>query len=755
MDRMSLLNMSDVSTNNKCQTIIRAQDVNEVIHEKVNEVNYVVPFLPVSSSLAAGFEEVEKSLRTLQFKLDYLAEKEIEKDGEDSSVTRILAKALRTNPQKEETKSIIPTTISKMSLSDDGITNKETSFFTTSEGKEEKVTASLCKSNVVIINGKKKLKPFIAGSRIPQRLWSSDTLLVPVAPIHKDMRREAYHSSTKSSEQSEDRSPIAPVLSNQNSFSNLSTSLTSLLSNRANEEMDSVANKLSFTTSDSEFEPTLQLPLDLSSNVLHDDEERLIFEPIRNFVKREVKYRLDEVKQIERKRFDSSEVNTTSLSTPSPKTSSLILQPHVSNLSTADSFIMASVCRINLPMSSIKAQVSLQQSRRLVFESLGQLSEIEENSFSSNKRILGAGDLPLVSEVLSSTNASVMTTNTTFAPLPVALCSSLLPISRPSSLYDSQQSLSLKRSIAASLSFLPTQSELLRVEGRLKRDRLYGDLVDEIHAKEMLFSLRQSSRETSESSSFAKMSNDETERAELNQETTPQAMESAYNENLSTLNLSSKHFHPDCFIPSAPIYTKVDNTRTEALLSRSNAILHHDHQQHKMPLREGTDNILNAQRIKRELEKWLYRPPLLEQPNSDKIDHNLNVSLNKASQIDPPTSAARNTLSVDRESINAPSSLEAINFLDLVGSESVGTQDQSLPSSICDDRSRRGGGGAREGSGRGRRESVSTSFNSQPLDNRPQRLSRKPWRFSRFGEWDASKWTDLLDRGGVRKIVHQ
>lgn len=720
MDRLSLLNMSDVSkTNNKYQTIIRAQDV--------NEVNYVVPFLPVSSSLAAGFEEVEKSLRTLQFKLDYLAEKEIEKDGEDSSVTRMLAKALQMNPQKKETKSIIPTTISKLSPSNDGSTNKETCSLTTREGKEEKVTASFCKSNVVIISGKKKLKPFIAGSRIPQRLWSSDTLLVPVAQIHKDMRREACPSSTKSAEQSEGRSSNSSVLSHQNSYSYLSTSLTSPLSNQATEKMDSIAHKLSFITSDSEFEPTLQLPLDLSSNVLHDNEERLIFEPIRDVVKREVINGLDEVKQIERKRFDSSEVNTTSLSTSCIKQPSILPQPHVSNLSTADSSIMASVCRINLQMSSIKAQISLQQSRRLVFESLGQFSEIEENSSSLNKRILG--DSPRVSEVLSSTNESVMTTTPTFAPLPDALCSSLLPITRPSSSYDSHQSLSLKRSIAASLSLLPTQTELLRVEGHLKRDRLYGDLLDEIHAKEMLFSMRLSSTETFESSSFAKMSNDEIERAELNQKTSPQAMESADNKNL--LTTSSIPQNPERFILSAPFHTKVDSTRSEALLSRSNAITQHDHQQHKIPLCEYIDSISNTQRIKRELEKWLYRPPLLEQPNSNKVNQNLNVSLNKASLISPATTATRNTLTVDRESINAPSSLEAINFLDLVGSESVGTQDQSLPSSIHDDRSRRGGGGAREGARRRRRrESVSTSLNSQFLDNHSQRLFREPWRYS-------------------------
>jgi len=735
---------SVINHNYQCQTSNISKDV--------NEVNYVVSFLPVSSSLAAGFEEVEKSLRTLLFKLDNLAERETEKDGDDSSVTRISAKALQRNHQIEETEVIIPTTTSIMSLSDDGSTNKET--ISLREGKEEKDTASICRGNVEIISGKKKMKPFIAGSRIPQRPWSSDTLLVPMAPIHKDTRREACHLSTKSVGQSEGRSPIAPVLSRQNSSSNLSTSLTSLLFYRSNEEMDSVANKLSFITSASEFEPTLQLPLDLSANILYDDEERLKLS-IRNVDKREiyVKYGLDDVKQIEQKRFDSSEVNTTSLSSSSSIKQPFILpQLQVSNLSHADSSVIASVRRINLPMSSIRAQVSLQQSRRLVFESLGQLSEIEENSSSSNKRILG--DLPHVSELLSSTNESVMTTFPTPVPFPDAsLHPSLSSIIRPSSSYDSQQSVSLKRSIAASLTLLPTQDEILKVEGHLKRDSFYGDLIDEIHAKEMLFSLRHSSRETSESSSSAKMSNNEMERAELTQEVTPQSMASAYNYSLLTMNLSSKHLNPESFIPSFPIHAKVDNTRTEALLSRSNAILQDDHQQREMKLCEGSEQVLNTQRIKRELEKWLCQPPLLEQPTSDDVNHNFCVSLNNASQRDPTTSDVCTSLSEDRGSINATPSLEAINFLDLVGSESVGTQDQSLPSSIRDERSRRGG--AREGARRGRRESVSTSLNSQSLENHPQRLSREPWRYSRFGEWDASKWTDLLDRGGVRKIVHQ
>ena len=72
---------------------------------KVQDQDCIVPSLPASSTLAAGFEKVERSLRLLQIKLNLLTKEEVENNDNDSNVSRIVTKALQLNNcEKHETK---------------------------------------------------------------------------------------------------------------------------------------------------------------------------------------------------------------------------------------------------------------------------------------------------------------------------------------------------------------------------------------------------------------------------------------------------------------------------------------------------------------------------------------------------------------------------------------------------------------------------------------------------------------------------
>jgi hypothetical protein len=593
------------------QTSDRSQDI--------TNIKQLDLYLPASRNLAAGFEVMERSLRNLQSKLDNLAMREME-DGEDSSAPTIISKVFQIIPQsKQITQAIVLTESStKTLLSDEEKKNSAVSSAIEREGKEVQTTPSIYKSNIKINGGKNKKKPFIAGSRIPQRPKSSIINLIPIIPLHQGLKHEASHSSNSTSKYHDGRLPIAEVLSQQRSSSNVSTTFTSFISNHVDDEKDD-AQELSFTISSTNFEPTLHLPVDLSANIPHSDADRFDHSTL-NIVRSEVcRIELDKVNLIKQQPnmlSDSLLVNTETLSISSSKKLRLHSQQHVSNTSSVDSFINSSSHRVNLPMSSIKALVSLQQSRRLVFEALGQLEEIKE--YCSNESILADSQ-----EIPSSNNSSTimripMAEGFPASPLHFSPLHTILPSSSSSS--ESQYSLDLKRSIAASLSLLPSQDELLRVEGHLKPERFYGDLLDEIHKKDTLLATKQTGKERVESSIVETSSNyvDRANISHLYQETDLRVSESSniidnlpiHQSSLSTTAKSQR------IIPSTPTHMKINNARNESLLSRSTTTIQHDFHQ-EIQSHTDSESSLNTQRIKKELEKWLSRPPLWNQLKSD------------------------------------------------------------------------------------------------------------------------------------------
>jgi hypothetical protein len=598
------------------QTSDRSQDI--------TNIKQLDLYLPASRNLAAGFEVMERSLRNLQSKLDNLAMREMENDGEDSSAPTIISKVFQIIPQSKQIKqAIVPTESStKTLLSDVEKKNSVVSSAIEREGREVQTTPSIYKSNIKINGGKNKKKPFIAGSRIPQRPKSSNINLIPIFPLQKEIKHEASHSSTNTSNYHDGRLPIAEVFSQEFSSSNISTSFTSFIDNHVDEK-ETDAHEHSFTISSTNFEPTLHLPLDLPANIFHSDAERFDHSTL-NIVRSEVCCdELDKVNLIKQQPnmvSDSLLVNTETLSISSSKKLRLHPQPHVSNTSSVDSFINSSSHRVNLPMSSIKALVSLQQSRRLVFEALGQLEEIKE--YCSNESILA--DSP---EIPSSNNSSTimripMAEGFPASPLHFSPLHTILPSSSSSS--ESQYSLDLKRSIAASLSLLPSQDELLRVEGHLKPERFYGDLLDEIHKKDTLLATKQTGKERVESSIVETSCNyvDRANISHLYQETDLRVSESSniidnlpiHQSSLSTTAKSQR------IIPSTPTHMKINNARNESLLSRSTTTIQHDFHQ-EIQSNSDNESILNTQRIKRELEKWLSRPPLWNQ-----LKRNVNIN---------------------------------------------------------------------------------------------------------------------------------
>jgi len=572
-------------------------------------------YLPASSNLAASFEEMERSLRNLQSNLDNLAMREMEDDGEDSSAPTIISKVFQIIPQsKQITQATVLTESStKTLLSDEEKKNNVVSSAIEREGKEVQTTPSIYKSNIKINGGKNKKKAFIAGSRIPQRPKSSDTNLIPIIPLQQGLMHASSRSSTATSKY-DGRLPIAEVLSQEISSSNISTTFTSFITNHVDDEKKSDAHELSFTISSTNFEPTLHLPLDLSANIPHGDAERLNHSTLNNAWREVSRDELDKVNQIKHQPNElcnSSLVNTEILSISSSKKLRLHPQPQVSITSSVDSFINSTSSRVNLPMSSSKALVSLQQSRHVVFEALGRLEEIKENC--SNESILADSQ-----EIPSSNNASIIMRIRTAedfpaSPLHFSPSHTILPSSSSSSSSESQYSLDLKRSIAASLSLLPSQDELLRVEGHLKPERYYGDLLDEIHEENTLLALKKTVKERIESS-IVKTSSDYLDRANMShsyEETDRQDAESAniidylpiHRSFLSTTTKSQK------FIPSTSTHKMINNSRNESLLSRSTTTIQHDFHQEIQSLADN-ESTLNTQRIKRELEKWLSRPPL-------------------------------------------------------------------------------------------------------------------------------------------------
>jgi len=80
--------------NHTHQTSDRSQDI--------NNLKQVDLHLPASSNLAAGFKEMESSLRNVQSKLDNLAMREMEDDGEDSSAPTIMSKVFQITPQSKQ-----------------------------------------------------------------------------------------------------------------------------------------------------------------------------------------------------------------------------------------------------------------------------------------------------------------------------------------------------------------------------------------------------------------------------------------------------------------------------------------------------------------------------------------------------------------------------------------------------------------------------------------------------------------------------
>jgi hypothetical protein len=597
------------------QTSDRSQDI--------NNIKQLDLYLPASSNLAASFEEMERSLRNVQTKLDNLAMREMEDDGRVSSAPTITLKAFQIIPQNnEKTQAMVLKESSSKSLLSDVEIKDSVSSAIEREGKEVQTTASIYKNNTKINDGKKKKKPFIAGSRIPQRPKSFDINLIPRIPLHHGLKHEASHSSTNTSKYLDGRLPIAEVFSQEISSSNIPTSFSLFITNHDDDEKDTDAHELSFPISSTYFEPTLHLPLDVSANISHSDAERFdhsTLNIVRSEVCRDELDKDDKIKQQPNMLSDFLLVNTETLSMSSSKKLRLHPQQHVSNTSSVDSFINLSSSRVNLPMSSIKALVSLQQSRRVVFEALRQLEEIKE--YCSNESILT--DSP---EIPSSYNSSTimripMAEGCPASPLHFSPLHTILPSSSSSS--ESQYSLDLKRSIAASLFLLPSQDELLRVEGHLKPERFYGDLLDEIHKKDTLLATKQTGKERVESSIVETSSNyvDRANISLLNQETDLRVSESSnIIDNLtihqSSLSTTAKYQR---IIPSTPTHMKINNARNESLLSRSTTTIQHDFHQ-EIQSYSDNESLLNTQRIKRELEKWLSRPPLWNQ-----LKRNVNI----------------------------------------------------------------------------------------------------------------------------------
>jgi hypothetical protein len=205
------------------------------------------------------------------------------------------------------------------------------------------------------------------------------------------------------------------------------------------------------------------------------------------------------------------------------------------------------------------------------------------------------------------------------SPLNFSLSRTILPLSSSSS-SESHHSLDLKRSIGRSLSLLPSQDELLRVEGHLKPERFYGDLLDEIHEKEMLLSMKQTGKERVEST-FVKGPIDCRGYAEIShsyRETDRQDTESANIINHLLIHQSSLSTTTNAqrIVPSTSTHIKINNARNESLLSRSATTIQHDIHLEMQP-HTDSESTLNTQRIKKELEKWLSRPPLWNQLKSD------------------------------------------------------------------------------------------------------------------------------------------
>lgn len=695
---------------------------------KVQDQDCIVPSLPASSTLAAGFEKVERSLRLLQIKLNLLTKEEVENNDNDSNVSRIVTKALQLNNcEKHETK-VEDLTDSSVFIS------SELSPKKTAENEVVKSTIDI-KSKLKEIDGKKK-KPFIAGSRIPYGNRSVDTnsVLLSLAPVRNEVK-DLIRTPTKTNQESKESQ--------------------TLISQQSNASIQRAALRLehSFSNSTLEFEPTLHLPLDLSTNVLEENGVH-IKHPIQKWELKE-KDIMEELSlnkfnvQEQVKSSDSQSKRATLLLTSSLKKANIPVQRSDSIIPVVDSSTTA--INLALRMTSAKAQINLQQSRRLVFEALGQLSESEE--IISNSKIFD--DLP---HTLTSANESVISiyplrehvsiplqTSLSRESAPIPLYSSLSPTRIQPSTFDSQHTIALKRSIAASLSLLPTRDDLRRVEGHLNPERFYGDLFDEIHAKEE----HEESHDEVETPQFVDS---------LKKSYPPNtlSLERGKDHELFTKDVPTMSRIRDQIIPSAPLHSKTENCRDVELLLRSSTIQNSESQR-LLQCGSANESIVKAEKLKKELEKWLHRPPLWRNQSEkmeDKISCETNVSMHKTSGNYSRNlkKASENysrddaiSLSVMSEKVSVDDSpLEITNYIELLGSQGIisndsNTRRRSLPSSI------------QQGSSRDGTESGSTSTNSQSIQKQSRRLSREPWRYSRFGEWNPSLWNNTIDKNSIRR----
>jgi hypothetical protein len=691
---------------------------------KVQDQDCIVPSLPASSTLAAGFEKVERSLRLLQIKLNLLTKEEVENNDKDSNVSRIVTKALQLNNcEKHETKV-------------EDLTDSSVIISSELSPKNAEVIKSTndIKSKLKEIDGKKK-KPFIAGSRIPYGNRSVDTnsVLLSLAPVRNEVKN-LIRTPTKTYQESKESQ--------------------TLISQQSNASIQRAALRLehSFSNSTLEFEPTLHLPLDLSTKVLGENGVH-IKHPIQKWELKE-KDIMDELSpnksnvQEQCKQSDSQSKRAPLLLTSSLKKANKPLQRNDSIIPVVDSSTTA--INLTLRMTSAKAQINLQQSRRLVFEALGQLSESEE--IISNSKIFD--DLP---QTLTSANESVISifplrehvsiplqTSLSRESAPIPLYSSLSPTRIQPSTFDSQHSLALKRSIAASLSLLPTRDDLRRVEGHLNPERFYGDLFDEIHAKEE----HEESHNVVENSRYFDSLKKSDPPNTLSFEREKDHV--LFNQVVPTMSRIR-----DQIIPSAPLHSKTENCRDAELLLRSSTI-HNSESQRMLQCDSANESIVKAEKLKKELEKWLHRPPLWRNQSEkmeDKISFETSATMHKTSgnYSRDLTKASENysrddaiSLSVMSEKVSVDdSTLEITNYIELLGSQGIisndsNTRRRSLPSSI-------------QQSSRDGTESVSMSTNSQSMQKQSRRLSREPWRYSRFGEWNPSMWNNTMDKNSTRR----
>ena len=327
----------------------------------------------------------------------------------------------------------------------------------------------------------------------------------------------------------------------------------------------------------------------------------------------------------------------------------------------------------------------------------------------------------------------------------IPLYSSLSPTRIQPSTFDSQHFIALKRSIAASLSLLPTRDDLRRVEGHLNPERFYGDLFDEIHANEE----HEESHDEVETPQFVDS---------LKKSDPPNTLsfEREKDHELFTKDVPTMSRIRDQIIPSAPLHSKTENCRDAELLLRSSSIQSSESQR-MLQCDSANESIVKAEKLKKELEKWLHRPPLWRNQSEkmeDKISFETSATMHKTSgnYSRDLTKASENysrddaiSLSVMSEKVSVDDSpLEITNYIGLLGSQGIisndsNTRRRSLPSSI------------QQGSSRDGTESVSTSTNSQSIQKLSRRLSREPWRYSRFGEWNPSMWNNTIDKNSIRR----